>query len=150
MHIALLAYGSRGDVQPCIALSVGLRRAGHTVTLAASALFAPLAAAHGLAFAPLPGDVVPFSRALAERAGRNPFAQARVMGAYVRHRRRSALKSRGQAPNDCAVPTVCIKTIKIIFTPIHVHSPRLFSVPQTVQFPLAHAARHEMPPPPPR
>ena len=84
MHIALLAYGSRGDVQPCIALSVGLRRAGHTVTLAAPASFAPLAAAHGSTFAPLPADVVQFSRALAERAGRNPFAQARVMGAHTR------------------------------------------------------------------
>ena len=83
MHVSILTYGSRGDVQPFIALSVGLRRAGHTVTLAAPAPFAPLAAAHSLAFAPLPGDVVAFSRALAERAGRNPFAQARVMGAHT-------------------------------------------------------------------
>ncbi len=61
MHVAILTYGSRGDVQPFIAISVGLRRAGHTVTLAAPA--------------PAPAPFAP----LAKRAGRNPFAQARLM-----------------------------------------------------------------------
>ncbi len=29
MHFTLVAIGSRGDVQPLIALGAGLRRAGH-------------------------------------------------------------------------------------------------------------------------
>ena len=34
MHITLLTYGSRGDVQPFLALALGLQKAGHTVRLA--------------------------------------------------------------------------------------------------------------------
>jgi sterol 3beta-glucosyltransferase len=35
MHIAILTIGSRGDVQPYVALGVAPKSAGHTVTLAA-------------------------------------------------------------------------------------------------------------------
>ena len=35
MKITIFALGSRGDVQPFLALAVGLRQAGHQVTLAA-------------------------------------------------------------------------------------------------------------------
>ena len=34
MNITLLTIGSRGDVQPFVALGVGLKEAGHEVTLA--------------------------------------------------------------------------------------------------------------------
>ena len=34
MHITILTVGSRGDVQPFIALGVGLKQAGHQVRLA--------------------------------------------------------------------------------------------------------------------
>ncbi len=52
-HIALVAVGSRGDVQPMVALGLGLRRAGHSVTLAALDGSAALVEAHGLRFASL-------------------------------------------------------------------------------------------------
>ena len=48
MHIAIIALGSRGDVQPYVALGVGLKAAGHSVRLVTHENFAPLAAAHGL------------------------------------------------------------------------------------------------------
>jgi hypothetical protein len=35
MKIALLTYGSRGDVQPFLALALGLQKAGFSVRLAA-------------------------------------------------------------------------------------------------------------------
>src|SRR5215475_527269 len=35
MNIILMAFGSRGDVQPFLALAVALRQRGHHVTLAA-------------------------------------------------------------------------------------------------------------------
>ena len=34
MNVMILTLGSRGDVQPYVALGVGLQRAGHRVTLA--------------------------------------------------------------------------------------------------------------------
>ena len=57
MHIAIIALGSRGDVQPYIALGVGLNVAGHVVRLVTHENFAPLAAAHGLEVRTVRGDV---------------------------------------------------------------------------------------------
>jgi UDP:flavonoid glycosyltransferase YjiC (YdhE family) len=67
VKVALLAVGSRGDVQPYIALGVGLRTAGHDVRLVTTEEFASLAGEHAL-----PVDPVPFSvqAALAERSAR--------------------------------------------------------------------------------
>lgn len=56
MRITVLAHGSRGDVQPYLALCLGLRRAGHTVTLAAPEIYRNWVEGYGLAFAPLAGD----------------------------------------------------------------------------------------------
>lgn len=57
MHIAILALGSRGDVQPYVALAKGLQQAGHAVRLLAPENFAGLAAGHSLDFRPMRGDV---------------------------------------------------------------------------------------------
>lgn len=62
MHITMLCYGSRGDVQPYLALALGLARAGHSVRLAAPGLFEPLVRQYAcqvedrLTFFELPGD----------------------------------------------------------------------------------------------
>lgn len=56
MNILLLAIGSRGDVQPFIALGRALQARGHGVTVAAPKGFAAMADAAGLAFRPLPVD----------------------------------------------------------------------------------------------
>jgi sterol 3beta-glucosyltransferase len=56
MKILILTVGSRGDVQPYIALGAGLQAAGHAVTLATLAAFAPMAAERGLGFQPLRGE----------------------------------------------------------------------------------------------
>lgn len=50
MRVTVFASGSRGDVQPLVALSLGLQRAGHDVTVAATRDFGDLVRAHGLAF----------------------------------------------------------------------------------------------------
>jgi UDP:flavonoid glycosyltransferase YjiC (YdhE family) len=56
LRIAILAIGSRGDVLPYALLGRALVQRGHRVCLAALENEAPLAAAYGLAFHPLPGD----------------------------------------------------------------------------------------------
>lgn len=53
MRVLLIAMGSRGDVEPFVALGVGLRRAGHEVTVCATEDFSGQIGAHGLAFAGL-------------------------------------------------------------------------------------------------
>ncbi len=52
MHVTLLTAGSRGDVQPYVALGIGLREAGHTVRVAAPVPYETLVREHGLEFAP--------------------------------------------------------------------------------------------------
>jgi sterol 3beta-glucosyltransferase len=56
VKIFILTVGSRGDVQPYVALGAGLQAAGHTVILATLEAFAPLAAQHDLGFRPLRGE----------------------------------------------------------------------------------------------
>jgi UDP:flavonoid glycosyltransferase YjiC (YdhE family) len=52
MRVGFVTYGTRGDVQPHLALAVGLRDAGHEVFLCAPRDFADLAAAYGIPFRP--------------------------------------------------------------------------------------------------
>jgi sterol 3beta-glucosyltransferase len=56
MNITILTYGSRGDVQPFLPLSVKLITRGHRVTLAAPQRFKNLIEGYGITFIPLPGD----------------------------------------------------------------------------------------------
>lgn len=54
--IVIATAGSRGDVQPYIALGLGLLRAGARVRIATHETFRPVVTAHGLLFTPLAGD----------------------------------------------------------------------------------------------
>lgn len=60
MQIAIIALGSRGDVQPYIALGRGLKEAGHFVRLVTHQNFEHLVNSHGLEFFPVMGDVQEF------------------------------------------------------------------------------------------
>jgi sterol 3beta-glucosyltransferase len=53
MHITVLAAGTRGDVQPYVALGAGLQRAGHQVRVPAPELFRRLITESGLDFEPI-------------------------------------------------------------------------------------------------
>jgi sterol 3beta-glucosyltransferase len=54
MQITVLAIGSRGDVQPLLALAVGLQQTSrHEVRFTAPDDFGALAKEHGLEFSPL-------------------------------------------------------------------------------------------------
>lgn len=71
MQIVLLTYGSRGDVQPFVALGTGLKRAGFDVRIAAPEGFKDFVEPVGLEFAPLPGDPRELSRMLVDQGGAN-------------------------------------------------------------------------------
>lgn len=72
MHITILAHGSRGDVQPYVALGLGLKQTGHSVRIAAPELFRSFVAAYGLEFAPLAGDPKILMQNAVEQAGGRP------------------------------------------------------------------------------
>lgn len=56
MRIVILTIGSRGDVQPYLALGLGLQRAGYDVRVATHAIHQDFVTSHGLAFADVEGD----------------------------------------------------------------------------------------------
>ncbi len=56
MRIAIITSGSRGDVEPYLALSKGLCQAGHAARLVAHENYQALAAAHGVEFWPIAGN----------------------------------------------------------------------------------------------
>jgi sterol 3beta-glucosyltransferase len=57
MNLTLLAFGTRGDVQPMLALAQGLRAAGHAVTVAAGSNFQSWVESHGMRYAPISADI---------------------------------------------------------------------------------------------
>lgn len=62
MTITVLAVGSQGDVQPYLALAVGLKNAGYDVRFAANSNFAGLAASYDLEFFAIKSDSFEFTR----------------------------------------------------------------------------------------
>jgi sterol 3beta-glucosyltransferase len=78
MKITVFAAGSRGDIQPCVALGKGLQQAGYRVRLAAPENFAGFSQEHDLDFYPLRGDVQQImasdtGRKFMETGGANPM-----------------------------------------------------------------------------
>jgi sterol 3beta-glucosyltransferase len=56
LRFTCLTIGSRGDVQPYIALCKGLQREGHTVKIASHEEYRDWVTGHGIQFAPVEGD----------------------------------------------------------------------------------------------
>ena len=69
----MFTYGSRGDVQPFLALGVALRQAGHIPILAAPERFAPFAISHHIDVLPLPGNIETLARQIADEARNQPL-----------------------------------------------------------------------------
>ncbi len=84
MKITLFAAGSRGDIQPCLALCRGLQQAGYHVRLAAPQDFADFIQQHQVEFYPLRGDVQQImagdtGRDFMETGGANPVKSIRAV-----------------------------------------------------------------------
>ena len=82
MNITILTYGSRGDVQPFLALALGLQKRGHKVKLAAPHRFDEFITSHGITSVPLAGDPEEISR-LINDAGINPVRVIASMQKYI-------------------------------------------------------------------
>jgi sterol 3beta-glucosyltransferase len=67
MRIAVIASGSRGDVEPYIALGKGLQEAGHVVRLVTHQNYEALVRSHGVEFWPMKGDVQDVAQSAAMR-----------------------------------------------------------------------------------
>lgn len=79
-RVGLLTVGSRGDVEPFVALALALQRQGADVRLATHERFRPLADRYQVAFAPLPGDP---AELMATAAGRRALTSGRNVGQFL-------------------------------------------------------------------
>ncbi|MBN2502947.1 MAG: glycosyltransferase family 1 protein [Anaerolineales bacterium] len=71
MKLTLIAVGSRGDVQPIIALGKGLQQAGYAVRLVTLASFEGFVGGHGLDFSPVRGDAQQLVQEMMAKRGGN-------------------------------------------------------------------------------
>ena len=109
MKIVVTAAGSRGDVQPCIALGLGLQGAGHEVTIASWEPYRRMAEGRGLEFTPVAGpDPDRLVEALVA-AGRNPLGYARRFRPLLR-------PHVGRGLDDCLA--ACEGADAVLYTPL--------------------------------
>ena len=99
-RITILAYGSRGDVQPFLALSLRLAQEGFAVRLAAPEIFRPAIAETSIEFASLPGDPTELINTLVQKAGSNPLKLMRVVVRYALPIGISVLRAAREAARD--------------------------------------------------
>lgn len=83
MHIAISTFGTRGDVQPFVALALGLKQAGHQVTLVTSDTYTEWIQSYGVDTHPVhfnPQEIVQHPETQAVMKGRgNPIRVFRIM-----------------------------------------------------------------------
>lgn len=80
MKICILTIGTRGDVQPYIALGLGLKIAGHEVTILTLDEFKPLVNQYGLLHDSLRGDFLKAAQSAIGQKGGNPL---RLIQQYI-------------------------------------------------------------------
>ena len=88
MKIAIFSAGSRGDIQPCVALSRGLQGAGYEVRLIAPENFSGFISDYDVHSYPMRGDVQQImagdtGREFMETGGANPIKSIRAMRTMI-------------------------------------------------------------------
>jgi len=81
MHIVITPFGSRGDVQPLLALGAGLRARGHAVTFGAAPNYRGWIEESGFRFREIGGDFEPW---LKRQDTGTPFSLLAGLARYVR------------------------------------------------------------------
>ena len=120
MHIAIIAPGSRGDVQPYIALGKGLIEAGHTVRIVTHENFGDFVTSHGVGFVPIPGDVqeIAQSTQMQKRVESGNFAA--VLAQMAKDAKRGALTMARAGLDACRDVDLLLAGIGGLFTALAV------------------------------
>lgn len=130
MKITILAIGTRGDVQPCIPLGLGLEAAGHSVSIAAFEDFGPLVTASGLPFRPIGGKMTDLiqsesAREIA-RSGGNLVKATRLMAEILE-------SLTGRFCEDLL--NSCRGAETVIFSTAAPHGYHLYAIPEALGIP---------------
>ncbi len=149
MRVAICPIGSRGDIQPTIALAKGLMQAGHEVRLFTHEMFEELARAHGIDFLALPGDPTQgMLRTAAADLGNSPLRMAR----WLRENFRPVLRELFRRTLDAVQGSDLVVGASVSFAALHV-AEKLGIPGVSVQFQPSTLTRAHpgalIPPPPP-
>ena len=87
-NVLIITLGSRGDVQPYVALGKGLKKLGHSVTICTCSSFAPFITHHGLNYGYMNNDFLQLidsevGREAIERVA-NPFGLLKTIFALIK------------------------------------------------------------------
>lgn len=82
MELVLVTFGTRGDINPYIALGVALKKRGHAVTLISNATFSSLIQQAGLAFIPC-GSVNDFLNTFQHKDASSAFKCLPLTGRHI-------------------------------------------------------------------
>jgi sterol 3beta-glucosyltransferase len=96
MHYGIVAIGSRGDVQPYIALAMGLMDRGHETTVMAHENFRDFVEGYGIAFLPLEGNV---EEMLKSKEGLRVLRSGHII-AFARYLHKTIRKTREAVSQD--------------------------------------------------
>ncbi len=135
MRFAIETLGTRGDVQPYIALAQGLKQSGHEVQLAAPDQFSDMLRDMGIAFAPLPGEFLELMdtpEGKAAIAGGRSFSAGFKLLKHVRPMMRGLLDAEWAAVSAFA-PDLIIYHPKSIASP---HMAEKLGIPSVLASPL--------------
>jgi len=84
MKVVLAPVGTRGDVQPMVALAVALQERGHTVLLVTSAAFETLARQWNVPFLAAGQDVQAWTEQHAREVSRHPIRRVRALNQMLK------------------------------------------------------------------
>lgn len=144
MHITLIAVGSLGDVQPFVALGLGLKRARYQVRVAAYGVFSDLIKGAGLEFAPLSGNP---REVIEQQAGQTWLKSGDNALAFTRGLNRMATRDilkKGQEDTLAA----CRNTNAVIYSMFGAagyHVAEMMSVPSIFALLQPFSRTHEFP-----
>ncbi|MBZ0291975.1 MAG: glycosyltransferase [Anaerolineae bacterium] len=130
-HITIIAVGTRGDVQPYVALGSALHRAGHQVVIATQAAYRGMVEAQGLDFYPVSAGIhdlgeMPNAQV---NTGSNPLLFLRHLNNFLRDLIRQSISDCWQAAQGSDV---------IIFSGLGFYSG--YSVAEKLRVPSIHGS----------
>ncbi|RGP74453.1 hypothetical protein FLONG3_6012 [Fusarium longipes] len=153
LTIVIQVVGSRGDVQPFIALGVALKRYGHRVRLATHDTFADFVRSSGLEFYPIGGDPEDLMAYMVQNPGLIPSMQS-LRGGDIGRKRIMIREMLQGCWKSCVEPDLISSQAfvadAIIANPpsfAHVHCAEALGIPLHIMFTMPWTATRSFPHP---
>ncbi|XP_014556216.1 glycosyltransferase family 1 protein [Bipolaris victoriae FI3] len=153
LNVVVQVVGSRGDVQPFIALGTALQQYGHRVRLATHDVFADFVRKSGLEFYPIGGDPEELMSYMVRNPGLLPSLNS-LKGGEISRKRRMIHKMLQGCWNSCILPDLVshepFVANAIIANPpsfAHVHCAQALGIPVHMMFTMPWTATRAFPHP---